>query len=42
LFIGVSKPNIVTSKMVASMANQPMIFALSNPNPEITLEDAKA
>lgn len=42
LFIGVSKPNIVTTEMVASMADQPMIFALSNPNPEITLEDAKA
>jgi malate dehydrogenase (oxaloacetate-decarboxylating) len=42
VFIGVSRPNIVTREMVATMANQAMVFALSNPNPEITLDEAKA
>lgn len=42
LFIWVSKPDIVTREMVASMNTQPMIFALSNPNPEITFEEAQA
>lgn len=42
VFIGVSKPDIVTRDMVATMNQQPIIFALSNPNPEITLDEAKA
>lgn len=42
LFIWVSKPNIVTRQMVATMAHKPMVFALSNPNPEITLDEARA
>ncbi|MDF2690209.1 MAG: malate dehydrogenase [Gammaproteobacteria bacterium] len=35
VFIGVSGPNLVTSEQVKSMAPNPIIFALSNPNPEI-------
>jgi len=40
VFIGLSKPNILTSEMVKSMAPKPIIFALANPNPEITPEKA--
>ncbi|MDF2940778.1 MAG: Malate oxidoreductase [Gammaproteobacteria bacterium] len=35
VFVGVSGPNLVTSEQVKSMAAKPIIFALSNPNPEI-------
>lgn len=42
IFVGVSAPNIVSEAMVASMAPDPIIFALANPNPEITYEKAKA
>ncbi len=35
VFIGVSGPNLITADMVKSMAAKPIIFALSNPNPEI-------
>ncbi|MBI2602501.1 MAG: NADP-dependent malic enzyme [Deltaproteobacteria bacterium] len=35
VFIGVSTSNILTPKMLKKMANQPIVFALSNPNPEI-------
>jgi malate dehydrogenase (oxaloacetate-decarboxylating)(NADP+) len=35
VFIGVSGPNLVSEAMVASMADNPIIFALSNPDPEI-------
>jgi malate dehydrogenase (oxaloacetate-decarboxylating) len=35
VFIGVSGPNLVTEEMVASMNKDPMIFAMSNPTPEI-------
>lgn len=38
VFIGLSKPNLVTSDMVKSMNEKPIIFALANPNPEITPE----
>ncbi|MBQ9608551.1 MAG: NAD-dependent malic enzyme [Lachnospiraceae bacterium] len=41
VFIGVSAPNIVTSEMVASMADDAMVFAMANPVPEIMPEDAK-
>jgi len=41
VFIGLSKPNIVTEEMVKSMKPNPIIFALANPNPEITPEKAK-
>lgn len=42
VFIGISAPGIVTREMVASMANDPIIFAMSNPNPEIMPEEAFA
>jgi malate dehydrogenase (oxaloacetate-decarboxylating) len=35
LFIGVSAPGILTKEMVAAMADGPVVFALSNPEPEI-------
>ncbi|VAX12103.1 NADP-dependent malic enzyme [hydrothermal vent metagenome] len=35
VFIGVSGPNLVTADMLRSMADRPMVFALSNPDPEI-------
>ena len=35
VFIGVSGPDILTTKMLASMADHPIVFALSNPDPEI-------
>lgn len=42
IFIGVSKPGLLTEDMVRKMANQPIIFALSNPTPEIMPDLAKA
>ncbi|HEX6301035.1 MAG TPA: NADP-dependent malic enzyme [Acidimicrobiia bacterium] len=41
-FIGVSAAGIVTKEMVQSMAADPIVFALANPDPEITYPDAKA
>lgn len=41
VFIGVSAPNIVTADMVASMAKDPIVFAMANPTPEIMPEEAK-
>lgn len=41
IFIGVSKPNILTKEMIQSMNEKPIIFALSNPNPEIMPNLAK-
>ena len=38
VFIGVSGPNLVSAEMVASMAAKPIVFALSNPAPEIAYE----
>jgi malate dehydrogenase (oxaloacetate-decarboxylating)(NADP+) len=35
VFIGVSGPDLVTAEMIASMADRPIVFALSNPIPEI-------
>lgn len=35
VFIGVSGPNLLTPEMLASMAPKPIVFALSNPDPEI-------
>jgi malate dehydrogenase (oxaloacetate-decarboxylating)(NADP+) len=40
LFLGLSVGNIVTKKMVQSMAKNPIVFALANPDPEITYDDA--
>ena len=42
IFIGVSKPGLLTSEMVQKMAKDPIIFALSNPTPEIMPDVAKA
>jgi len=42
ILLGVSGPNLVSEKMVASMADRPIIFALSNPDPEISPATAKA
>lgn len=41
VFVGVSKPNLVTPDMVRSMADKPVLFPMANPNPEITYELAK-
>ena len=41
IFIGVSKPNLITAKMVKTMAKNSIVFAMSNPNPEIMPEEAK-
>jgi len=40
VFMGVSVANVVTKEMVKSMAKDPIIFAMANPDPEITWEDA--
>jgi len=41
VFIGVSGPDLVTPEMLASMADRPVVFALSNPVPEIRPEVAR-
>ena len=40
VFCGVSAKGIVTKEMVKSMADKPIVFAMANPDPEITYEDA--
>lgn len=40
-FIGVSAANLVSKEMVKSMAENPIVFAMANPNPEIGYDDAK-
>ncbi|MBQ4223509.1 MAG: NADP-dependent malic enzyme [Prevotella sp.] len=42
VFVGLSKGNILTKDMVRSMAKDPIVFALANPIPEISYEDAMA
>ena len=42
VFLGLSKGNILTQDMVRSMAKNPIVFALANPVPEITYEEAMA
>ncbi|MFI0397355.1 NADP-dependent malic enzyme [Paracoccus jiaweipingae] len=42
VFLGVSAKGAVTQAMVESMAENPVIFAMANPDPEITPEDAHA
>ena len=42
VFLGLSKGNVLTQDMVRSMAKDPIVFALANPVPEITYEDAMA
>jgi malate dehydrogenase (oxaloacetate-decarboxylating)(NADP+) len=41
VFCGCSVANVVTKDMVKSMAKNPIVFAMANPNPEITYPDAK-
>lgn len=41
VFVGLSGPNLVTQEMLKKMATMPMIFALANPDPEITYEQAR-
>ena len=40
VFVGLSKGNVLTQDMVKTMAKDPVIFALANPVPEISYEDA--
>lgn len=40
VFLGLSVANVLTKEMVRSMNDNPIIFALANPNPEITYADA--
>jgi malate dehydrogenase (oxaloacetate-decarboxylating)(NADP+) len=40
VFCGVSAKGVVTKDMVKSMADKPIVFAMANPDPEITYEDA--
>ncbi|MEJ5352186.1 MAG: phosphate acetyltransferase [Melioribacteraceae bacterium] len=40
VFIGLSKGDIVSKEMVKSMAKNPIVFAMANPDPEIKYEDA--
>ena len=42
VFLGLSKGNVLTQDMVRSMADSPIVFALANPVPEISYEDAMA
>ena len=42
VFLGVSAKGAVTQEMVSNMADNPVIFAMANPDPEITPEDAHA
>ena len=41
VFIGVSVADILTQDMVKTMADDPIIFAMANPNPEINPNEAK-
>jgi len=41
VFVGVSKANLVTKEMIASMSQGAIVFAMANPTPEITPEAAK-
>ena len=42
VFVGLSKGNVLSQDMVKTMAKDPVIFALANPVPEISYEDAMA
>jgi malate dehydrogenase (oxaloacetate-decarboxylating)(NADP+) len=41
-FVGVSGPNVVTAEMLRSMNHDPIVFAMANPDPEITYDLAVA
>jgi malate dehydrogenase (oxaloacetate-decarboxylating)(NADP+) len=40
IFLGLSKGNILSKEMVRSMAKDPIVFAMANPTPEISYDDA--
>lgn len=40
VFIGLSKGNVVSKEMIKTMAKNPIVFAMANPDPEISYEDA--
>ena len=42
VFLGLSVGNVITQDMIRSMAKNPIAFAMANPDPEITYEDAVA
>src|SRR5215510_11508932 len=42
VFLGLSKAGLCTAEMLKTMAKKPLIFALANPDPEISYPDAKA
>lgn len=42
VFIGVSGPKLLTAEMIATMAKDPIVFAMANPVPEILPNEAKA
>src|SRR5574344_1269479 len=41
VFVGLSKGNVLSKDMIRSMADNPIVFALANPVPEISYEDAR-
>jgi malate dehydrogenase (oxaloacetate-decarboxylating) len=42
IFVGVSKPGLLTPEMIKTMAKDPIIFAMANPIPEIMPDEARA
>lgn len=40
VFVGLSAPNVLSKEMLKTMAPDPVVFAMANPDPEITYEDA--
>src|ERR1700757_3564644 len=42
IFLGLSAPRVLTQEMVKQMADQPLVMALANPNPEIMPDEARA
>ncbi|MCD7709944.1 MAG: NADP-dependent malic enzyme, partial [Porphyromonadaceae bacterium] len=42
MFLGLSRADVLTPEMVQSMNDKPIVFALANPNPEISYDKAKA
>ena len=42
VFVGTSVANCLSPEMIASMADDPIVFAMANPTPEISYEDARA
>jgi malate dehydrogenase (oxaloacetate-decarboxylating) len=42
VFLGLSQPNLIDRTDVQKMNEKPIVFAMSNPNPEILPDEAKA